>query len=212
MLRSCYFSDMVLTVGQPAVPGGWYWATTPRHTRHTYGSLIWWKDNASAVFPGIGEVARHGWRDGSVLPCVQLGCSACTMTTPGHMTFTLSGCADHGVWNTSLLNNTWACPKQGGGPNPCAWSLNPTPGVSQTEQVSVTASIPPGFAGFRLQIGVQRKVGTVVQFSSSYRYDLATPPVSCLSPLTFTGPVLVPSVNDSAPWAHPASVTVTPGP
>ena len=72
-LRSCYLSDMVLSAGGAPVHGGWYFTSARATTASNFGSLNWWKDNASAVFPGIGEVSRGPWRDGSPLPCIALG-------------------------------------------------------------------------------------------------------------------------------------------
>lgn len=43
--------------------------STAAQAESVYGSLIWWKDDASAVFPGIGEVQRYGWVDGSARLC-----------------------------------------------------------------------------------------------------------------------------------------------
>jgi len=61
---------MVLSPGGPTVSGSWFFTDiSPYPLRHTLGSLNWWRGMPDAVFPGVGEVARHAWRDGSPLPC-----------------------------------------------------------------------------------------------------------------------------------------------
>lgn len=49
--------------------GGWYWVDNLAKCGSVYGSITWWKDNASAVFPGIGELNKGSWRDGSAITC-----------------------------------------------------------------------------------------------------------------------------------------------
>lgn len=76
---------MVLTVGGPPVRGGWYFTSSVATTRHTYGSLNYWKGNADAVFPGVGEVQKYGWRNGSALPCLRGG-QCFSLQDPGYST------------------------------------------------------------------------------------------------------------------------------
>lgn len=60
---------MVLSPGHGSVHGVWYWTDYPMvPSEHTYGSLNWWR-GTSAVFPGVGEVSRGAWSNGSSPGC-----------------------------------------------------------------------------------------------------------------------------------------------
>lgn len=194
------------------MPGAWYWASSRATTRSTFGSLVWSKGD-DVPFPGIGEVARHGWRDGSVLPCVSLLCGGCTGATPGSWSLSPTGFGN-GAFNTSLLNGSWTLPSTTTGPSLCAWSDIPVPAPGQTKEViSFVAETPPTSPTYSVSLGVWTQTGGgVFRFSAAYRYTLAGPPSTCLLPLTLGSPVLVPSTVDATPYAHPATITLTPHP
>lgn len=101
MLRSCYLSDMVLSVGGPPVHGAWYFTSAAIEHRHNrYGSLVYWK-GTGAAFSGIGEVARHGWRDGSSLPCQAMAPTPVCFHV-GHPGFTTVHCTGGGLSNVLM--------------------------------------------------------------------------------------------------------------
>jgi len=64
-----------------------------------------------------------------------------------------------------------------------------------------------------LTVGVIKNQSNVLLFSAQYQYSAPGTPgvaIDCTQPITFANPVLQSSVSDGSPYAHPATITITP--